>query len=111
MPQPETKPAMNEAPATVERIVAKMGELPMIPTIALKALEMSEDPQVSINELQVTLTQDQALTAQIRANADRYFGPGQAVTVRVVDAIPRTAAGKLKNSVIDPDDSVPTSAP
>jgi phenylacetate-CoA ligase len=50
----------------------------------------------------------QALTAQIRANVDRYFGPGQVVSVRVVDAIPRTAEGKLKNAVIDPDDVVPT---
>jgi phenylacetate-CoA ligase len=50
----------------------------------------------------------QALTAQIRANVDLYFGPGQVVNVRVVDAIPRTAEGKLKNAVIDPDDFVPT---
>jgi hypothetical protein len=47
----------------------------------------------------------QALTAQIRANVDRYFGQGQVVSVRVVDAIPRTAQGKVKSSVIDPDDS------
>ena len=47
-----------------------------------------------------------ALTAQIRANVDRYFGPGQVVSVRVVDAVPRTAEGKLKNAVIDPDDFV-----
>jgi phenylacetate-CoA ligase len=53
----------------------------------------------------------QALTAQIRANVDRYFGPGQDVSVRVVDAIPRTARGKAKNSVIDPDNSVSTSTP
>ena len=53
----------------------------------------------------------QALTAQIRANVDRYFGPGQAVSVRVVDAIPRTAQGKVKSSVIDPDDSASTSTP
>jgi phenylacetate-CoA ligase len=53
----------------------------------------------------------QALNAQIRANVDRYFGPGQAVSVRVVDAIPRTAEGKLKNSVIDPDDLTSTSTP
>ena len=53
----------------------------------------------------------QALTAQIRANVDRFFGPGQAVSVRVVDAIPRTADGKVKNAVIDPDDSVPAAAP
>jgi phenylacetate-CoA ligase len=53
----------------------------------------------------------QTLTGQIRANVDRYFGPGQVLSVRIVDAIPRTAAGKLKNSVIDPDDFVPTSTP
>jgi phenylacetate-CoA ligase len=51
----------------------------------------------------------QALTAQARTNIDRLFGPGQDVMVRVVDAIPRTAAGKLKSSMIDPDDSVSTS--
>jgi putative nucleotidyltransferase with HDIG domain len=58
----------------VEQIVARMGDLPMIPAIALKALEMSEDPQVSIHELQATLTQDQALTAQIlrMANSSIY---------------------------------------
>jgi phenylacetate-coenzyme A ligase PaaK-like adenylate-forming protein len=51
----------------------------------------------------------QTLTAQIRENVDRYFGRGQVVAVRIVDAIPRTATGKLKNAVIDPDDVVPTS--
>ncbi|HEY6497486.1 MAG TPA: hypothetical protein VIZ43_29760, partial [Trebonia sp.] len=53
----------------------------------------------------------QALTAQILANVDRYYGPGQTVSIRVVDAIPRTAAGKVKNSVIEPDDSAPTPTP
>ncbi|TVZ04479.1 phenylacetate--CoA ligase family protein [Trebonia kvetii] len=53
----------------------------------------------------------QAATAQVQANVDRYFGPGQAVTVRVVDTIPLTGQGKARNSVIDPDDVVPTSAP
>lgn len=52
----------------------------------------------------------QALNAQIRANVDLYFGPEEAVTVRVVDAIPRTPEGKLKNAVIDPD-VPPASAP
>lgn len=51
----------------------------------------------------------QALTAQIRANVDHYYGPGQDVSVRVVSAVPRTAAGKLRSSMIDPDDLVPTS--
>jgi phenylacetate-coenzyme A ligase PaaK-like adenylate-forming protein len=52
-----------------------------------------------------------ALTAQIRANVDLYFGPGQVVTVRVVDAIPRTAQGKAKSAVIDPDDFISASTP
>ena len=50
----------------------------------------------------------QALTAQIQANVDHYFGPGQVVSVRVVGAIPRTAEGKLKDVVFDPDDFVLT---
>jgi phenylacetate-CoA ligase len=51
----------------------------------------------------------QALTAQILANVDTYYGPGQDVSVRIVDAVPRTATGKLRSAVIDPDDVVPTS--
>jgi phenylacetate-CoA ligase len=51
----------------------------------------------------------QALTAQIRTNVDRYFGLGQVVSVCVLDAIPRTATGKLNSTVIDPGDFAPTS--
>jgi phenylacetate-CoA ligase len=51
----------------------------------------------------------QALTAQILANVDTYYGPGQDVSIRIVDAVPRTATGKLRSAVIDPDDVVPTS--
>jgi hypothetical protein len=51
----------------------------------------------------------QALTAHVRTNIDRLLGPGQVVSACVVDAIPRTATGKLRSPVIDPDDFVPTS--
>ena len=50
----------------------------------------------------------QTLTAQIRKNVDHYYGPGQTVDVRVLDAIPRTASGKLKSTVVDLDNSVTT---
>ncbi len=71
---PATKPAEVEAPLTVERIVARTGDLPPIPATAITALEMTNDPQVSIRELQNVLAKDQALTARILriANSSMY---------------------------------------
>jgi hypothetical protein len=64
----------GQAQVSIEFIVAKTGELPPIPSIALKALKMSEDPEVDIQDLQAALSQDQALTAQIlrMANSGLY---------------------------------------
>lgn len=65
MRMPATKATDNEGPITLERIIAKTGDLPPIPTTAIRALEMTNDPQVSVRELQAVLAQDQALTARI----------------------------------------------
>lgn len=79
----------GQAQAGIELIVAKIGDLPPIPTIALKALKMSEDPEVNIQELQATLTQDQALTAQILriANSSLYGLEHEIATVSHAVAI------------------------
>ena len=45
-----------------------------------------------------------ATEAQARQNVDKYFGPGQTVTFRVLDHIPREPSGKLKPTI-----RVPTS--
>ncbi|MBL1074062.1 phenylacetate--CoA ligase family protein [Nocardia sp. 2] len=37
----------------------------------------------------------------IRRNVDSLFGPGQELTVRVLDALPRPAGGKLKTCVVE----------
>jgi phenylacetate-CoA ligase len=42
-----------------------------------------------------------ATQAHARQNVDRLFGVEQEVSVRVLDTLPRTAAGKLKNSVVE----------
>jgi phenylacetate-CoA ligase len=39
---------------------------------------------------------------QARTNVDKYFGPGQTVTFRVLDQIPREPSGKLKAAVRAP---------
>jgi putative nucleotidyltransferase with HDIG domain len=71
---PAAKPVIEEGPPSLERIVGKTGDLPPIPATALRALEMTNDPQVSVRELQVVLAQDQALTARILriANSSMY---------------------------------------
>ncbi|WP_407443770.1 phenylacetate--CoA ligase family protein [Rhodococcus sp. (in: high G+C Gram-positive bacteria)] len=39
----------------------------------------------------------------LRRNVDRYFGPGQDLTIVAVGAVPRTAAGKLRTAVVEDD--------
>ncbi len=71
---PATKTATVEGPLSLENIVARTGDLPPIPATAIKALEMTNDPQVSVRDLQTILAQDQALTARILriANSSMY---------------------------------------
>jgi phenylacetate-CoA ligase len=113
-------PALGRIDGRVEDYFTSADGRPLpMPSITIDDLANVREAQVAQRgpgrfEVRVVPTAGsdlQALTAQIRANVDRYFGPGQAVSVRVVDAIPRTATGKLKNSVIDPDDFVPASMP
>ncbi len=39
----------------------------------------------------------------LRHNVERYFGPGQELGIVVVDAVPRTKAGKVKTAVVEND--------
>jgi HD-like signal output (HDOD) protein len=74
MVQSNANPVTSETPLSLDRIIAKTGDLPPIPTTALRALEMTNDPQVSVRELQAILARDQALTARILriANSSMY---------------------------------------
>lgn len=42
-----------------------------------------------------------ATTAHIRRNVDRMFGPGQNLTIKVVERIARSASGKLKSAIVE----------
>ncbi len=48
-----------------------------------------------------------ATQERARRNVDRYFGPGQVVTFRVMDSIPRGPSGKLKAAVLLSPDGQP----
>jgi phenylacetate-CoA ligase len=41
-----------------------------------------------------------AVQAQALRNVDKYYGPGQTVTFRVMDCIPRARSGKFKPAII-----------
>jgi phenylacetate-CoA ligase len=50
-----------------------------------------------------------AEAGRVRAmrNVDRLFGPGQQVTIRTVDRLPRSSSGKVKAAVVDSDEPTP----
>jgi putative nucleotidyltransferase with HDIG domain len=49
----------------LELVASKARDLPPMPVIALKALEMSKDPKTSLRDLQAVIGKDQALSARI----------------------------------------------
>jgi len=49
----------------LEGIIAKTGDLPAMPAIAVKVMEMVSDPGTSANDLQDLISRDQALTTKV----------------------------------------------
>lgn len=62
MPSVQT---IDQAEPNLEALVAKVRDLPPLPSVILKALEMTLDPEVSVRELQAVISKDQALSAKI----------------------------------------------
>lgn len=55
----------QEPVLNLSALIAKVKDLPPLPSIVLKAMEMLADPEVSIRNLQQVISQDQALSAKI----------------------------------------------
>jgi HD-like signal output (HDOD) protein len=55
----------NDALETLRRITGKTGDLPPFPATALKAIRMTEDPGVSLRDLQAVISKDQSLCARV----------------------------------------------
>ena len=58
--QNDLEPVLN-----VNSLVAKVTDLPPMPTVVMKALEMTLDPDVSVHTLQLMISKDEALSAKI----------------------------------------------
>ncbi|MBN1571484.1 MAG: HDOD domain-containing protein [Acidobacteria bacterium] len=58
-------PLAQEPVVNLSGLIAKVKDLPPLPTIVMKAMEMTLDPNISIRNLQQVISQDQALSAKI----------------------------------------------
>jgi putative nucleotidyltransferase with HDIG domain len=56
----EQDPSLN-----LTALISKVKDLPPLPIIVMKAMEMTMDPNVSVRNLQLLISQDQALSAKI----------------------------------------------
>lgn len=66
--------------AKVERIVAKIGDLPAMPEIVQKVMEVTSDPNVAVSDVSALIEQDPALTAKLlKVSNSSYYGMRQVV--------------------------------
>ncbi len=65
MANPDTTAPVSDSIRNLRLIATKTGDLPLITSTAMKALQMTKDPDISMRHLQQVISQDQALTAKI----------------------------------------------
>jgi putative nucleotidyltransferase with HDIG domain len=58
-------PLQDQPMLNLTTLIDKVTDLPPLPAIVLRALEMTMDPEVSVRDLQSVISQDQALSATI----------------------------------------------
>ncbi len=72
---------------TLENIVTQVDELPALPQIVTRVMELTEDPDSTAFDIQAVLNQDQAMTAQVLRLANSvYYGYSRRIAT-VTDAI------------------------
>lgn len=69
------------ANSELEQLIARVGDLPAMPTIAVRIMSMIGDPSTSANKLQDMISRDQALTAKVLKIANSaMFGVSRDIT-------------------------------
>ena len=59
----------------LEEIASTLGDLPALPDVAIRAMRLAENPEWDLQELNVTIRRDQALTARfLRLANSAFFG-------------------------------------
>ncbi|HUX07361.1 MAG TPA: HDOD domain-containing protein [Acidobacteriota bacterium] len=65
----------------LEKLIARVGDLPAMPVVAVKVMSMIGDPSISANHLQAMISRDQALTVKVLKIANSaMFGVSRDIT-------------------------------
>ncbi|MFP6583468.1 MAG: HDOD domain-containing protein, partial [Candidatus Hydrogenedentota bacterium] len=66
--------------SNVEKVVAKIGDLPAMPDVVVGVMKLTEDPDVSVAEVSALIEKDPALTAKLlKVSNSPYYGMRQVV--------------------------------
>ena len=66
--------------SNVEKVVARIGDLPAMPEIVTKVMQITEDPGVAVSDVSELIEQDPALTAKLlKVSNSSYYGMRQVV--------------------------------
>lgn len=86
---------MNE----LERLAARAGDLPALPQVAMKVIEVASDPNSSMRDLESAVARDQAIASTVlRLSNSAYYGmPGRISTLS--RAVLVVGSDKLKSVV------------
>ena len=72
---------MNDAATTLDRLVAKAGQLHSLPAVAMEVLRLTDNPQVDARALKECIENDPALTGKLlRVVNSSLFGLSREVS-------------------------------
>jgi HD-like signal output (HDOD) protein len=99
-PLPGPPPAGGPLGAQMTRMVEKIEELPPLPSLASKTLELLADPNASMESVEQTIAQDQAMAAKMIkvSNSVLYGGLQKVGTLR--QALTRLGAKTTKSLIL-----------
>ena len=66
--------------SSVEKVVAKLGDLPAMPDVVAGVMELTADANVAVSEVSALIERDPALTAKLlKVSNSSYYGMRQVV--------------------------------
>jgi len=66
--------------SNIDKVVARIGDLPAMPDIVAKVMEITEDPGVAVSDVSELIEQDLSLTAKLlKVSNSSYYGMRQVV--------------------------------
>jgi len=99
VPTPTTR-GNPQAEQLVEDILRRVGDIPPLPAVAAKVLDMVNDPDLNVGDLAAIIEKDQGLTVKIlRVSNSAYYGFARKIAT-VKDAVVTLGLNNIRNQVL-----------